>query len=150
MAREMILDGKLAPASYEFLSEWPDGDPGDRAAIPLELWLARHAEGNTPDGVGVILEGDDDLTPLKPLLGHIPFVSLHLPKFTDGRIYSHASRLRRLWGYPGTIVVHGDVLRDQLIYLSRSGVNGFYMREDQDVKTCLAAFSLFTEYYQYD
>ena len=100
--------------------------------------------------MGVILEGDDDLTPLKPLLGHIPFVSLHLPKFTDGRIYSHASRLRRLWGYPGTIVVHGDVLRDQLIYLSRSGVNGFYMREDQDVKTCLAAFSLFTEYYQYD
>jgi len=153
MAPDMILNGKRAPAIFQLLEDWPAGadSPSDEnVAVPLALWLARHDKGNTPDGTGVNLEGDDDLAALKPVLGHIPFIALHLPKFTDGRIFSHASRLRRLWDYQGTILVHGDVLRDQLVYLSRCGVNGFYMREDQDVEASLAAFSLFAEFYQYD
>ena len=52
-------------------------------------------------------------------------------------------------GYDGTILAFGDVLRDQLLYMSRCGINGFYLRSDQDPQTCLAAFDLYTTHYQY-
>jgi uncharacterized protein (DUF934 family) len=119
-------------------------------ALPLTEWLQGCDIEGSVDNVGVIIEGDERIESLQPHLERVPFVALHLPKWTDGRIYSHARRIRTLWKYEGVILVFGDVLRDQLLYLSRSGVNGFYMREDQDLQASLRAFSLYTDHYQYN
>jgi uncharacterized protein (DUF934 family) len=143
MPSHMILDKAVVPARFNL-------DKGAGEALPLTEWLERNdKEGNT-EKVGVIIEGDERIESLQPHLEHVPFVALHLPKWTDGRIYSHARRIRTLWAYEGVILVFGDVLRDQLLYMSRSGVNGFYMRDDQDLQASLAAFSLYTEHYQYN
>ena len=150
MAADMILDGKRVPRCFQLMETWSDGVVENISAIPMALWLERHSAGATPRNIGVTIAGDDDIQCLADLLDHIPFVALHLPKFTDGRVYSHAFRLRRLWNYSGTILMTGDVLRDQLIYMSRCGVNAFYMREGQDVDASLAAFNLFSGYYQYN
>ena len=143
MSKEMILDKKVVPARFT-----PDPDAGD--PLPLEAWLQTRSEQGTAKTLGVLLEGDERIDALRPYLAEIPFVALHLPKWADGRIYSHARRLRELWKYDGIILAHGDVLRDQLLYMSRSGINAFYMREDQDLHASLAAFDLYTEHYQYN
>lgn len=148
--REMILDGQVVPARFTMLDAVPEGLAlGPDTAIPLADWLRLREAGAPLDGVGVVVRGDEDVAPLRPHLADVPFVALPLPKFTDGRVYSHAVRLRRLWGYGGTILVTGDVLRDQLLYIARSGANAFVLREDQDPRASLAAFSLYTEHYQY-
>ena len=150
MATEMILDGKCVPACFELSEVWTDALARNTTAIPLAIWMEQQEAGNSMSGVGVILEGDDDIQSLADRVDDLPFVALHLPKFTDGRVYSHAFRLRKVWNYTGTILIYGDVLRDQLLYMSRCGVNAFYMRDDQDLQASLAAFQLFSDYYQYN
>ncbi|MBT9557670.1 MAG: DUF934 domain-containing protein, partial [Myxococcales bacterium] len=49
----------------------------------------------------------------------------------------------------GPIIAFGDVLRDQILYMSRVGINGFYMRDGQKLDESLAAFRLYSAYYQY-
>ena len=51
-------------------------------------------------------------------------------------------------GYKGEIRAIGDVLRDQLYYMSRCGFNAFSMRFDQDLEDSANAFKDFKTGYQ--
>ena len=148
MAEHMIIDRAVVPTRF-VVDPSEEAEPTRGTAIPLARWLSLRSEGADLSETGVILFGDTDLEPLKPLLDSLPFVAIDFPKFADGRGYSHARRLRELWGYDGTILAYGDVLRDQLFYMSRCGFNAFLLRDDQDPWGCLAAFQLYREPYQY-
>ena len=146
MNREMILNGALSPAPYTLDEDATAESPSipSQTAIPLATWLEKRDAAESLQGVGVILKGDDDIGPLKAHLDTVAFVAVHFPKFADGRGYSHAKRVRSIWGYEGVILAYGDVLRDQLFYMHQCGVNAFYMREDQNLEASLAAFSLYS------
>jgi uncharacterized protein (DUF934 family) len=73
---------------------------------------------------------------------------VHFPTFTDGRGYSTARLLRERYGYRGELRAVGDVLRDQLFYLSRVGFDAFALRQDQDAEGALASLADFSESYQ--
>jgi uncharacterized protein (DUF934 family) len=147
----MILNREVVPAPYTLLREFDGASaPEPGTAIPLAAWLALASRGEALTGVGVVLEGSDAIEPLRAHLGELAFAALHVPTFRDGRTYSHARRLRTFWNYAGPIVMFGDVQRDQLLYMSRCGANGFYMREGSDLRASLAAFSLYTHFYQYN
>ena len=77
---------------------------------------------------------DQNVDSLAPHLQRASFVAISFPKFGDGRGYSHARRLRKNHGYEGMILGFGDVLRDQLMHMHRCGINGLYLREDQDLE----------------
>jgi uncharacterized protein (DUF934 family) len=68
--------------------------------------------------------------------------------FTDGRGYSLARMLRERYGYRGELRAIGDVLRDQIYYLSRCGFDAFALRADQKPEQALAALDDFSEAYQ--
>ena len=57
--------------------------------------------------------------------------------------------MRALWGYDGLLLAYGDVQRDQLLNMARCGINGFYMRSEQDLEESLKAFSTYSVTYQY-
>jgi len=48
----------------------------------------------------------------------------------------------------GEIRAVGDVLRDQLLYMSRCGINAFVVRADRDAKDALRVFDELTVRYQ--
>lgn len=148
--REMILGREVVPGRFTIHEQLPEGAPAADSAIPLDDWLRLRAAGAPLDGVGVVVRGDQSVEPLHPHLKDLPFVALPFPKFADGRVYSHAVRLRRLWRYGGRILAYGDVLRDQLHYMMRSGFDAFVLREDQDPHAAVAAFDLYDEHYQYN
>lgn len=150
VVEEMIEDGRIVPARYALVEEVPQDFEGrPDTAIPLADWLALHARGAHLEGTGVIIPPDADLAPLRSHLDHVPFVAVHFPKFTDGRGYTHARRLREQWGFQGTILAIGDVLRDQLVHMRRCGINAFYLAPGQDPRAALNGFSTFTRFYQY-
>lgn len=147
----MIRRGEVAPARWHLRFELPEGyAPVEGEAIPFYDWLELKNAGQDVSGVGVICCGDQCIDDLEPHLASIPVVALYFPKFADGRVYSHARRLRKLWGFEGDILAFGDVLRDQLVYQWRVGFDAWYMREDQDLHGSLEAFRLFTDFYQYN
>ena len=147
----VIKAGKVLEDSWQRLpaleqqQSLPDGD----WIIPLDYWrdnqdrLSRH-KGK----IAVCLNGDDSLEDLSDSLGLFELIALEFPKFTDGRSYSHARLLRDRFGYRGEIRALGDVLRDQLFFMQRCGIDSFHLREDKDPEDALKGLSDFTVKYQ--
>jgi len=81
-------------------------------------------------------------------LPRFELVRLHFNAFSDGRPFSQAMLLRERYAYRGNIRAHGDVLRDQLSFMQRCGINQFSLAESEDVDLALAAFQDISESYQ--
>ena len=150
MGNRMIFDQVVVPSRFTLLDEHStESVLTSETAIPLADFYKLLGREDAPSTIGVILEPGDDVTGLESHLDRVSFVALHFPKFTDGRGYSHARLLRTRYGFKDTILAYGDVLRDQLLLMHRSGVNAFYMREGQDEVAALEAFNRYEDQYQY-
>ena len=150
MSERMIFDQAVVPRRYALLADDPhESVLTPETAIPLADFYELLGREDAPSTIGVIVEPGDDITGLEEHVERLSFVALHFPKFTEGRGYSHARLLRTRYGFRGTVLAYGDVLRDQLLLMHRSGINAFYMREDQDEVAALEAFSRYADQYQY-
>ncbi len=100
----------LAGKTILSLPRWRDESDGLRETnIPLGLRLE-------PDVVLASISGD---------LSRFALIAVNFPKFTDGRGYSLAHQLRAAYGFTGELRAVGDVLFDQLQFLSRCGFVSF-------------------------
>jgi uncharacterized protein (DUF934 family) len=84
-----------------------------------ELLLARAAK------LGLRLETSESPELIGDDVHKIALIVLHVPYFRDGRAYSWARLLRTRLGYKGEIRVSGHVLKDQVAFYARVGVDGF-------------------------
>lgn len=75
------------------------------------------------DQLGLILAPGDDVQKLRGKLERLALVVLTFPKFNDGRAFSQARLVRETTGFEGEIRATGHILRDQLTFLRRSGVD---------------------------
>jgi len=147
VAKNMIQGNEIVPCPYVLLSEEDTPSGASNEALPLEGFLA-WAENDNSGERGVIIEPGETVDSLQPLLHRASYVAISFPKFSDGRGYSHARRLRKNLEYKGPIVSFGDVLRDQLMHMKRCGISAFIMRDDQDLSASLEVFERFPTYYQ--
>ena len=116
---------------------------------PLALLKVRGEELLGRAGrTGVLLEPHDDPAAIAEILDQLSLVAVRFPKFGDGRGYSSARLLRERHGYEGELRAVGDVLRDQLLFMKRSGFDSFSLRDDQDPDEAIAAFRELSEEYQ--
>jgi len=117
--------------------------------VPLELWQSERETLSFRVGrVGVWLETDADPAAIAPDLARFDVIAVRFASFTDGRGYSLARLLRERHGYRGELRAIGDVLRDQLCYLSRCGFDAFALRADQNPEQAISALDDFSEAYQ--
>ena len=82
------------------------------------------AEFEGSNATAVRIEPGEDARVLIPHLDRLTLVEIAFPKFRDGRGYSSARILREA-GYTGEMRAQGDVLVDQIVYLTRCGFNSF-------------------------
>jgi uncharacterized protein (DUF934 family) len=75
-------------------------------------------------------------------------IAVNFPNFGDGRAFSQARVLRDRYGYRGEIRATGNVLRDQLLFMQRCGIDAFEMPERALEEGWLAAFDEFDVFYQ--
>ena len=116
---------------------------------PLALLKVRGKELFSRAGrTGAVLEPHEDPAALAATLERLSLIAIRFPKFGDGRGYSIARLLRERYGYRGELRAVGDVLRDQLLFMKRSGFDSFSLRDDQDPDEALAAFGELSEEYQ--
>lgn len=128
------------------LSRVEDGMPTSRPVIvPLKLWFDHASEAD----VAPWLPSNTELTSeLAEQLATAPLVAIDFPAFTDGRGYTLARLLRERYQYRGEIRAIGDVLVDQLFYMSRCGFDALALREDQHLDDALRALGAFSVSYQ--
>jgi uncharacterized protein (DUF934 family) len=158
----LVKDERIASDSWQLLeggaARWltvgedgfvPDFPRDADLIAPLALLNARGEELlGRPGRTGVLLEPHDDPAAIAEILDQLSLVAVRFPKFGDGRGYSSARLLRERHGYEGELRAVGDVLRDQLLFMKRSGFDSFSLRDDQDPGEAIAAFGEFSEEYQ--
>jgi uncharacterized protein (DUF934 family) len=155
MPRHVIRHGRVLGDIWQALVPREGEDPETMSlpegplAVSLPVWRARRGEllaRSTP--VGVRLEPGDDPADIAADLPRLALVAVHFPKFADGRGYSAAHLLRRRHGYRGELRAVGDVLRDQLFHLARSGFDSFQLRDGADPHAALPSLAEFSVTYQ--
>jgi uncharacterized protein (DUF934 family) len=148
---KIIKDQVIVEDSWERLLEIePDvGLPAGDVIIPFAYWL-KHKDTltNRKGKLGVCISGDDDTHEVAKDIEHFDLIALDFPVFADGRSYSHARLLRDRYSFKGELRAVGDVLRDQLFYMLRCGINSFQLRQDKDLEDALKAFSEISVKYQ--
>lgn len=99
---------------------------GGKVILSKQRFVAEHAELSTRQApIGLALEAGEPLDGLEADLPRLALVVLRFPKYTDGRLYSVARLLRDRHGYRGELRASGDVLRDQVTFMLRAGIDAF-------------------------
>lgn len=125
-----------------------------KVIVPLSVFIARKQAllSRTANGeIGVWLDTHEllaDLVSSQPDLNALPIIAIHVERFADGRIFSLGTLLRTRYGYKNELRATGDVLRDQLFFLKRSGFSSFLLRADRSAVEALASLNDFTVPYQ--
>ena len=155
MPSRLIRGNRVVPDEFDVVAP-ADGDdvatlplPAGPVIVPLAVWSARREELLARGAaVGVLLSPTDVPATLADDLARLAVVAVHFPKFADGRGYSIAYQLRKRLAYRGELRAVGDVQRDQLFYLSRSGFDAFLIKEGHDAQAALASLHDFAATYQ--
>lgn len=149
--KQIIKDKQIVADSWLHVAD----DAELPATGDVFLGLSRFVElASSADGglgqrrVGVRLRSDDRLDTLIPVLSAASAVAVEFPKFGDGRGYTLARLLRDRHGYTGELRAIGNVLQDQLFYLTRCGFDAFELTAGKSLEAALAAFADFSVVYQ--
>ena len=125
------------------VGDLPEGD----LILPLTVWQALNGELSGRN-IGVWLNSDESPVSIGDTCQQLPVIAINFPVFSDGRGYSYAQLLRSQYDYEGELRAMGDVLRDQLFYMRRSGFNSFAMRADQKLDEAISNLNDINETYQ--
>lgn len=122
MSGDVFRDGAFHAETWSF----PTDDEPLPSSGPVAVGRTRFlAEVQTlrarNDAIGVILDPGESLDGIAHHLDRIKLVALRFTKYSDGRPYSVARILRDRYGYKGELRATGDVLRDQIKFLARTG-----------------------------
>ena len=98
--------------------------------------------------LGVDLQPDEAIEDIARWIPRLKLVRLNFSAFADGRAFSQARLLRERFAYRGDIRAHGEVLRDQLAFMQRCGINQFDLAAGEDPELALAAFADISVSYQ--
>ena len=122
--------------------------------LPFTVWRAnkdalasRLAQGE----VGLLIathEAIEDVVAEVKEINAFPLVAVFVERFADGRIFSIGNLLRTRYSFKNELRAVGDVLRDQLFFLKRSGFNSYLIRADRNAQEALQSLKDFSEPYQ--
>jgi len=149
---KVIIDGAIVDNQWQRLEGGTlEGElPTGNIIVPLAYWQANRDALLSRGDVAVWLAPGEEPKDLEDDLGALPLVAIHFPAFKDGRGYSYARELRTRYNFKGEVRATGDVLRDQLFYMTRCGFNAFEVREDRSIEEALQGLKDFSVTYQGD
>jgi uncharacterized protein (DUF934 family) len=145
----LLKDGKITEDVWAPVEDGQDLPESGPVLVSLARLKAEHESllaGN--HSVGVKLANSDDPADIAQWLDRISLVALDFPKYTDGRALSQAQLLRRRYGYTGEVRATGQVLRDQLRLMIRTGFDAMVIDEADAEAVYYFSANEFSEFYQ--
>jgi len=128
--------------------------PAGKVLVPFAVWRANKDElaSRVSQGeVGLLIathEAIEDVIAEVKDINAFVLVAIYVERFADGRIFTIGNLLRTRYGFKNELRAVGDVLRDQLFFLKRSGFNSYLIRADRSATEALASLKDFSEPYQ--
>lgn len=150
----LIKDGAVSENPWRLVSKDAEitdaiNEQSNQILVHLSLWQNHKEEliGSEKE-VGVWLDSEDDPYDLSKDAVDLPLIAVNFPVFRDGRAFSSAAILRERLLFKGELRAIGDVLRDQVFYMKKCGINSFEVEESLDADELLQAFADFKDSYQ--
>lgn len=149
MTKQMIKNQQIVENSFTHIGLEGDIPSGD-ILVPYSRWIEeKDSLANHEGRVGVSVNGNDyDIYAIGEELAKQNVIALEFPVFVDGRCYSFARLLRERFGYKGELRAYGNVLRDQMFYMHRCGIDAYEVEDGKDLDVALTAFKDFSVSYQ--
>ena len=122
--------------------------------VPITVWRANQdalASRLRQGEVGLLIathEAIEEVIAEVKDINAFALIAVYVERFADGRIFSIGNLLRTRYGFKHDLRAVGDVLRDQLFFLKRSGFNSYLIRADRSAEEALASLKDFSEPYQ--
>ena len=121
--------------------------PEGKVIVPLSVWQAQRGTLAARAELAVWIASHERAEAIRDELDQFALIAVDFPKFSDGRGYSIAYNLRKRFGYQGELRAIGDVLRDQLFQMLRTGFDAFSTRPDRNIHDALKGLTVFSETY---
>jgi uncharacterized protein (DUF934 family) len=145
----LIKNGEIAEDPYQrLLDDAPLPDEGAVLMSADRLLANKDAIARHQGAVGVLWPNDRSLSELAPHLDRLALIALSFPSFRDGRAYSQARILRERYAFRGELRATGQILRDQFLFLLRSGFDAFEVTKEPDVAAFTESVRRFSVFYQ--
>ena len=130
-----------------------DTDPLPANGAVTVSWARWIAERDTlgaraPAELGVRIPNTVPTAEIGAEAGKFALIAVSFPNFGDGRAFSQARVLRDRYDYKGELRATGYVLRDQLLFLQRCGIDAFELPEKALTENWLSAFDEYDVFYQ--
>jgi uncharacterized protein (DUF934 family) len=128
--------------------------PAGKVLVPFTVWRANKdklASRVCQGEIGLLIathEAIEDVIAEVKDINAFALVAVYVERFADGRIFTIGNLLRTRYGFKNELRAVGDVLRDQLFFLKRSGFNSYLIRADRSAIEALASLQDFSEPYQ--
>ena len=136
-------DGSIADNTYQVIGEDGFLPQGDVVLTVEQLDQLAQVSGKKALLVTVDASPETHEFPLDQL----DAIFIDFTGFNDGRGYSFAALLRRQ-GFQGELRATGDVFKDVLNYMKRSGFDTFVIKEGKDILEAAAGLNDFRNPYQ--
>lgn len=136
-------DGSIADNTYQVIGEdgvLPQGD-----VVLMVEQLDQLAEVSGKKALLVTVDASPETHDFP--LDQLDAIFIDFAGFNDGRGYSFAALLRRQ-GFHGELRATGDVFKDVLNYMKRSGFDTFVIKEGKDILEAAAGLNDFRSPYQ--
>ncbi|RKG31837.1 DUF934 domain-containing protein [Acinetobacter guerrae] len=139
----LLKDGTIVDNTYQLIGEDGTIPQGDVVVTTAQL----DQLGNIQGKKALYITVDDSPETHEFPLNDFDTIFIEFAGFNDGRGYSFAALLRRQ-GYQGELRAVGDIFKDVLNYLKRSGFDSFVVKEDKDIHEAAAGLNDFKHPYQ--
>ncbi len=144
----LIKNGQVVPEDWGYASDEAPLPSTGAVFVSLARWQAeRDALRGRNQPIGVVLPNDADPKAIAEDLPQLSAIALVFPKYTDGRAYSQARLLRERYGFTGQLRATGNVLRDQVLFMQRSGFDAYEIAQKEGAaeafRAALAEMTLF-------
>lgn len=145
----LIKQGRFTDDPWRHVEDGAPLAAGVPATVSFKRWSSERDALLGRDGrLGLRLPNDVPPITLAKDVAHFDLIALSFPKFIDGRAFSQARLLRARCGYKGELRATGEVLRDQLLFMRRCGIDAFEVSERAVAENWLAALEDFDLFYQ--
>jgi uncharacterized protein (DUF934 family) len=145
----LLKEGRFIADGWRHLEDADVVPESEAVTISLKRWSSeRNGLYRRSGRLGLRLPNDAAPMTLARDAERFDLITLTFPRFTDGRAYSQARVLRGRLGFRGELRATGDVLRDQLLFMRRCGIDAFAVSERAVAENWLAAFEDFGLFYQ--
>jgi uncharacterized protein (DUF934 family) len=125
-----------------------------KVLLPLTVWEANKAslaDRMAAGEVGILLQTHEPIESFAEAfddINSLPLIAVYVERFADGRNFTLGNLLRTRYSYKNELRAVGDIMRDQLFFLKRSGFDSYEIKAGRNAEEAIESLKDFSDPYQ--